>query len=65
MRLLAKEDAVLVAKGVAHQIEGDGQVGAVAAMMSADDAALRAGQGIPELDPLLRRCPARREVPKQ
>jgi len=59
MRQLANEDAALVAKGLA------GQVGVVAAMMSADDAALRAGRGVPELDQLLSRCPPPREVPKQ
>jgi hypothetical protein len=65
MRLLANEDAALVAKGVARQVEADAQVGVVATMMSADDAALRAGQGIPALDQLLSRCPAPREVPKK
>ena len=63
MRQLRKEDAALVAKGIARQSEADTLVQGFTDTIKADDATLRAGGEIPPLDQMLSRCPPPKTFP--
>ena len=63
MQSLATEDGALVAKGIARRADAEALVKTFASSIANDEAGLRAGRGIPEIDEMLRRCPGPKSLP--